>query len=66
MVKELKGLAERYDKAVIEEESMTPEKRIVEGAGKLDAAKHLSSQVGALMASNINQSLGTMLDTVVF
>ena len=51
---------------MIEEQEMTPEERIVEGAGKLDAAKHLASQVSALMASNINQSFGTMLDTVVF
>ncbi|KAG2487385.1 hypothetical protein HYH03_013954 [Edaphochlamys debaryana] len=65
-VKELKGLAERYDKAVIEEQELSPEQRIVAGAGKMDAKKHLAAQVGSLMASNIAQSMGTMLDTVVF
>ncbi|EFJ43575.1 26S proteasome regulatory complex [Volvox carteri f. nagariensis] len=66
VVKELKSLAERYDKAVIEEQELSPEARVVAGAGKMDAKKHLSAQVSAVMASNIAQSMGTMLDTVVF
>ncbi|GLC39492.1 multicatalytic endopeptidase [Pleodorina starrii] len=66
VVKELKGLAERYDKAVIEEQELSPEARVVAGAGKMDAKKHLAAQVSAVMASNIAQSMGTMLDTVVF
>ncbi|GAX77312.1 hypothetical protein CEUSTIGMA_g4758.t1 [Chlamydomonas eustigma] len=66
VVKELKALADRYDKSVIEEQELTPEKRVVANVGKMDAKKHLASNVGALMASNINQALGTMLDTVVF
>ena len=45
---------------------MPPEKRIVANVGKTDAKKHLQSNVTALMSSNIIQSLGTMLDTVVF
>ena len=53
-------------KAVIEEQEMPPEKRIVANVGKMDAKKHLASNVGALMASNINQALGTMLDTIIF
>ncbi|KXZ46341.1 hypothetical protein GPECTOR_44g20 [Gonium pectorale] len=66
VVQELKGLAERYDKAVIEEQELSPEARVVAGAGKMDAKKHLAAQVGAVMASNIAQCMGTMLDTVVF
>lgn len=65
-VKELKGLAERYDKAVVEEQEMPPEMRIVANVGKMDAKKHLAVGVNALMSSNIVQSMGTMLDTVVF
>ncbi|KAG1657686.1 hypothetical protein FOA52_007280 [Chlamydomonas sp. UWO 241] len=65
-VKDLKQLADRYDKAVIEEQEMPPEKRIVANVGKMDAKKHLASNVTQLMGSNINQALGTMLDTVVF
>lgn len=66
VVKELQSLADRYDKAVIEEQELPPEKRIVANVGKTDAKKHLQSNVTALMSSNIIQSLGTMLDTVVF
>ena len=51
---------------MIEEQEMPPEKRIVANVGKMDAKKHLASNVGALMASNINQALGTMLDTIIF
>lgn len=66
VVKELKALADRYDKAVIEEQELPPEKRIVANVGKMDAKKHLAINVNSLMTSNINQALGTMLDTVVF
>ncbi|KAJ9529701.1 26S proteasome regulatory subunit [Haematococcus lacustris] len=66
VVKELKRLADRYDQAVIEEQELSPEKRVVANVGKMDAKKHLASNVTALMSSNIIQSMGTMLDTVVF
>lgn len=65
-VKELKSLAERYDKAAAEEQELSPDKRVVAGVGKMDAKKRLASGVTALMASNIVQTMGTMLDTVVF
>ena len=66
MVKELKSLAERYDKAVIEEQEQPPEKRVVANVGKMDAKKHLAANVTQLMSDNIAQCMGTMLDTVVF
>jgi 26S proteasome regulatory subunit N11 len=66
IVKELKALTDRYDKAVIEEQDMAPEKRIVANVGKTDAKKHLAANVTTLMSSNIIQCMGTMLDTVVF
>jgi 26S proteasome regulatory subunit N11 len=34
--------------------------------GKVDPKKHLENDVTDLMAANIVQCLGTMLDTVVF
>lgn len=52
--------------AVVEELKLSPEELAVARVGKLDAKKHLEADVAALMALNINQSLGTMLDTVVF
>lgn len=66
VVKELKSLAERYEKAVVEEQEMPQEKRIVANVGKMDAKKHLASNVTQLMSSNIIQAMGTMLDTIVF
>jgi 26S proteasome regulatory subunit N11 len=51
---------------VAEEVDLAPEKRAVANVGKMDAKKHLSANVTKLMASNIIQTMGTMLDTVVF
>lgn len=59
-------LAKSYQAAVVEELKLSPEELAVARVGKLDAKKHLEADVAALMALNINQSLGTMLDTVVF
>mmetsp|Transcript_2026 Transcript_2026/g.3151 ORF Transcript_2026/g.3151 Transcript_2026/m.3151 type:complete len:311 (+) Transcript_2026:258-1190(+) len=66
VVKELKALTERYDKAVVEEQELSAEKRVVANVGKQDAKKHLANNANQLMSSNIVQSMGTMLDTVVF
>ena len=69
VVSELKSLAERYDKAVVEEleqMAVAPEKRAVANVGRLDAKKHLQATALAAMSSNIIQAMGTMLDTVVF
>ena len=51
---------------MIEEQDLSPEKRIVANVGKMDAKKHLAANVTSVMASNINQALGTMLDVIVF
>jgi len=66
VVATLKSLTEKYDAAVLEEVDMTFEERVVKNVGKMDAKKHLQSSVQNLMASNITQSLGTLLDTCVF
>jgi hypothetical protein len=34
--------------------------------GKADPKKHLENEIEELLSTNINQCLGTMLDTVVF
>eukprot|EP00898_Chlorokybus_atmophyticus_P003814 jgi/Chlat1/4433/Chrsp29S00327 len=65
-VEELLQLASAYNKAVIEEDKLSPEKLAIVNVGRQDAKKHLEKNVGDLMASNIVQSLGTMLDTVAF
>jgi len=65
-VQNLVSLAKKYNKRLEEEENKTPEELIISTAGKLDPKKHLQREVEGLMSANINQSLGMMLDTVIF
>lgn len=55
-----------YLQALEEEEKMTPEQLAIKNVGKQDPKRHLEEKVDTLMASNIVQCLGAMLDTVVF
>eukprot|EP00177_Eucheuma_denticulatum_P003218 GFKZ01005812.1.p2 GENE.GFKZ01005812.1~~GFKZ01005812.1.p2 ORF type:complete len:327 (-),score=56.68 GFKZ01005812.1:1481-2428(-) len=59
-------LAKAYDKAVQEEQKLTMEELVIARVGKRDAKKHLEADIARLMGENINQCLGTMLDTVIF
>ncbi|CAK9163678.1 unnamed protein product [Ilex paraguariensis] len=63
---EMLNLAIKYNKAVQEEDELPPEKLAIANVGRQDAKKHLEEHVSNLMSSNIIQTLGTMLDTVVF
>ncbi|KAF8405070.1 hypothetical protein HHK36_009967 [Tetracentron sinense] len=65
-VQEMLSLAIKYNKAVQEEDELPPEKLAIVNVGRQDAKKHLEEHVSNLMSSNIVQTLGTMLDTVVF
>jgi 26S proteasome regulatory subunit N11 len=65
-VKGMLELAKAYDKAVIEEQKLTPEQLVIARVGKRDAKKHLEADIAGLMAENINQCLSSMLDTVIF
>merc|ERR1712193_21972 len=65
-VKEMLTLAKNYDKALEEEEKMTPEQLAIKNVGKQDPKRHLEEKVDVLMTSNIAQCLGAMLDAVVF
>lgn len=65
-VKELLELAKSYNKSIQEEDKVSKSKLVVQRVGKLDPKKHLEQNVQKLMSSNIIQTLGTMLDTVVF
>ncbi|KAL0432568.1 UNVERIFIED_CONTAM: 26S proteasome non-ATPase regulatory subunit [Sesamum latifolium] len=64
-VQEMLNLAMKYNKAVQEEDELPPEKLAIANVGRQDAKKHLEEHVSNLMSSNIVQTLGTMLDTVV-
>ncbi len=59
-------LSKEYHERVTEEEGKTAEELIVANVGKIDPKRHLENDVAELMASNILQCLGAMLDTVVF
>merc|ERR1711962_924403 len=65
-VKEMLDLANNYNKALEEEDKMTPEQLAIKNVGKRDPKRHLEEHVDVLMTSNIVQCLGAMLNTVVF
>ncbi|KAK3248456.1 multicatalytic endopeptidase [Cymbomonas tetramitiformis] len=66
IVEELHDLADKYEKAVIEEDALSADKLAIANVGRQDAKKRLEDNVYSLLSSNIVQSLGTMLDTVSF
>ncbi|XP_043549802.1 26S proteasome non-ATPase regulatory subunit 14 isoform X1 [Chiloscyllium plagiosum] len=66
VVKEMLDLAKNYNKAVEEEDKMTPEQLAIKNVGKQDPKRHLEEHVDVVMTSNIVQCLAAMLDTVVF
>jgi 26S proteasome regulatory subunit N11 len=59
-------LAKAYNKAVQEEDKVSKEKLLVQKVGKLDPKKHLEQNVEKLVSNNVVQTLGTMIDTIVF
>jgi 26S proteasome regulatory subunit N11 len=59
-------LTKDYNERVQEEEGKTLEELVVANVGKVDPKRHLESDVAGLMATNIVQTLGAMLDTIVF
>merc|ERR1712242_145308 len=65
-IKEMLNLAKNYDKALEEEDKMTPEQLAIKNVGKQDPKRHLEDKVDVLMTTNIVQCLGAMLDAVVF
>lgn len=66
VVAEMLALAKLYNKAVEEEDTMTPEQLAIRNVGKQDPKRHLQEKVDVLMTTNIVQCLSAMLHTVVF
>jgi len=56
----------RYNEAVAEEGELSPEQRVVANVGKMDARKHLAAAVTDVMGRNIDGTMGTLLDTIIF
>ena len=59
-------LVEEYNLRVQQEDGKTAEEVEVENVGKTDPKVHLENHVQELMANNIVQSLGSMINAVVF
>lgn len=59
-------LSKSYNKMIQEEGKTSKEKLVVQNVGKIDPKKHLEQHVEELMSNNISQTLGMMLDTVIF
>lgn len=55
-----------YNKSITEERKQTKEEKEIAHVGKTDPKKKISADVQQLMGDNIVQTLGSMLDAVVF
>jgi len=66
LITEMLELAKNYNKTIQEEDKLTKEKIIVQSVGKVDPKRHLQQNIEELMTSNIVQTLGAMVDTVIF
>jgi 26S proteasome regulatory subunit N11 len=60
------NLTKNYNKSVQEEETMSANQLKIRFVGKIDPERHLESQVERSMSDNIVQSLGTMLENILF
>lgn len=65
-LKGLVGLAEAYAKSVKEEITLSPEELKNRHVGKQDPKRHLKEKTESLVASNVVQILGTMLNASTF
>ena len=59
-------LAKNYKKSLEDEKTMTKTQLKIKNVGKQDPKRHLEEKVDQLMGSNISQSLGAMISSVVF
>ena len=60
------AFTESYNKSIQEELIMTPEQLKTRHVGKQDPKRHLEDNIERLMASNIVQCMGSMLDATSF
>jgi 26S proteasome regulatory subunit N11 len=59
-------LSKAYHKRLEDAEGKTAEELTVLHVGKIDPKRHLEQHVEELLTNNISQTLGLMLDTVIF
>jgi 26S proteasome regulatory subunit N11 len=60
------ALAESYNKSVQEEDVMTAAQLKTRHVGKKDPKRHLEETVETVMGRTISQTLGAMVNTVIF
>jgi 26S proteasome regulatory subunit N11 len=60
------SLSTAYAKWLRDEANQTAEQRAIANVGKQEPKRHLADALDSLLADNIDQTLGTMLDTVAF
>jgi 26S proteasome regulatory subunit N11 len=65
-VKSMLAFTESYNKSIQEELVMTPEQLNTRHVGKQDPKRHLEDNIEKLMANNIVQCMGSMLDATSF
>lgn len=65
-LKSMLDLAKAYNKRLEEAEGKSEAELTVSAAGRLDPKKHLEMEVDELLTNNISQTLGLLLDTVIF
>lgn len=65
-MKSLVKLADQYTKSIQQECKRTKEENMLKNVGKLDAKAHLEQETEEMMNSNVDHSLGVMLDSVIF
>jgi 26S proteasome regulatory subunit N11 len=63
---EMLDLTAKYEKLVKDEIETEAEELMIKNVGKQDPKKRLTDEVDRMMASNIGQCLGSMIDTIVF
>jgi len=65
-IKRMLKLTDLYNKRVQDEKESTPEEIAIKSVGKLDPKRGLEDNLKQLMCENIDQGLGTMMNTVIF
>jgi len=65
-IEEFLELTQKYEKLVKDEIETDTEALMIKNVGKQDPKKRLTDEVDRMMSSNIGQTLGAMIDTIIF
>ena len=65
-LEKLAKLSDQYNKWIQEETKKTTEEFLVASVGKMNPRQHLAKETEQSLNENVMNSLGTMLNTIVF